>query len=229
MSSFFKSIFSSRENPGIRLVVFDFDGTLADTRKLIREIIAKHLGKFNISLTGHLIHILGNAPLHDYISLVGIRKDLVKIVTESIEHDFITEYRRIKTCKNFSAVKDIKVRKIIVSNNSTEFIEKTLHFWRANFFEGVLGADHFSDKAHAIKHLCKKYSLSPNELVYVGDKDVDVDVARRVGCYSVVVSNKTSWSSHKEIAEKKPDYIVKDLGSLPEVIKIINSAELSSV
>ena len=229
MNSFFNSLFSKRENPGIRLIVFDFDGTLADTRKLLINVIKKHIAKFNISLTGHLLEVFGNAPLHDYLSLAGIRNDLVKSVAKSIEEDFISEYNHIKSCKNFYLIKEISAKKCIVSNNSTEFINKTLVFWKANFFEKVLGADHFSNKIQAINHMRKIYGLSANEIVYVGDKDIDVDVARGVGCYSVIVSNKSSWSSRKEVIKKKPDYLIKDLGTLQEVVRLINSVQLSSI
>ena len=210
-------------------MVFDFDGTLADSRKLILGVVKKHVAKFDISLTGHLIKVFGNAPMQDYLSLAGIRNDLVKSVTQSIEEDFTKEYRKIRACKNFSVVKDIKARKVIVSNNDTEFIEKTLHFWRANFFDAVMGADHFADKSHAIKHILKKYRVSAEETIYIGDKDIDVDVARKVGCYSIIVSNNSSWSSREDIMKKKPDYMIKDLGTLPEIIRLINTTKLSRI
>lgn len=229
MSSFFTSMFSSRDSPGIRLIVFDFDGTLADTKELLLKIINKHIASFNISLSEHLLKVFGNAPLHDYLSLTGLRNDLVKCVAQSIEEDFVKEYKKIKACKNFIVVKDIKIKKVIVSNNLTEFVERTLNFWHANFFDRVIGADHFVDKIHAIKKLCKKYDVSADEVIYVGDKDIDVDVARGVGCHSVIVSSKTSWSSRKDILAKKPDYVIKDLGTLPEVIKLINSVQITSI
>ncbi len=229
MSAFFKSLFSSREEPGIRLIVFDFDGTLADTRKLLLDIIKKHIANFNISLTEHLLEVFGNAPLRDYLSITGIRNDLVKGVAKSIEEDFISEYRNISPCKNFTTIKEIKTRKIIVSNNFTEFIEKTLNFWRANFFDSVFGADEFLDKVHAIRNACGKYGVSPEEVIYVGDKDIDVDIARNVGCYSVIVSNKSSWSPRKSVLLKEPDYVIKDLGTLLEVVKLINSAQISRI
>ncbi len=229
MTSFFSSLFSSRENPGVKLIVFDFDGTLADTRSLLIKIVKKHLAKFNISLTEHLLNVFGNAPLQDYISLAGIRNDFVKSVGQSIEEDFIVEYRNIKSCKNFYTIKDIPTKKIIVSNNNTEFVEKTLHFWRANFFDKVLGANHFKNKVYAILSLGKKYSISPDEIIYVGDKDIDVDVARNVGCISVIVSNKFSWSSRKDILKKKPDYLIKDLGTLSEIVNLISSTQITRI
>jgi len=229
MSSFFRRIFSARSDPGIRLVVFDFDGTLADTHELLMRIVSKHLGKFNISLTKQLILQFGNAPLHDYISIVGLRKDFIRSVSSSIIEDFMAEYHRIKPCKALATVKSISVKKIIVSNNVTPFIEKTLHFLHANFFDEVYGSDRFTNKFHAIKKLCQKYHVSSEEVVYVGDKSIDVAIARRVGCYSIIVAGPSAWSPRSAILAMRPDYVVRDLSKIPAIIKSINTAQFSSV
>ncbi len=229
MSYFFKRIFSLREQPRIKLIVFDFDGTLADTRGLLLGIIKKHLMKFNISLTGSLINVFGNAPLKDYISLTGIKNDFVKSVAKSIEDDFILEYEHIKSAKNIESLKHINCLKIIVSNNSTEFIEKVLNHWKIKFFDEVYGADHFTNKIVAIKRLAKKNKVSMDEIVYVGDKDKDVSVARESECYSVIISNKIAWSSRKDVEKMKPDFLIKDLSGLIKVIQHINMSEISSI
>jgi len=65
MSGFFKRFFSGREVPGVRLIVFDFDGTLVDTKELLLRIVSGHLAKFNISMTKNLIISFGNAPLKE--------------------------------------------------------------------------------------------------------------------------------------------------------------------
>jgi phosphoglycolate phosphatase len=225
MSYFFKSLFAKDDN-NIKLVIFDFDGTLADTRKLIVEILRKHFATFNISFTTNLLKTLGNSPLRDYLSIAGIKKDLVNSVAKAIENDFVNEYERINLAKNFYSVKEIYCRKVIVSNNVTEFIERILEKIEVNFFDGVYGADHFTDKIHAIRNLCKKYKLSPKEIIYVGDKDEDVLVAREIGCYSVIVCNKIAWSSKEEVEKMKPDFMIKDLSGLHRVIQHINMSEI---
>ena len=80
-----------------------------------------------------------------------------------------------------------------------------------------------------INSLRKKYRLSPSEIIYVGDKDKDVDVARDVGCHSVIISNKSSWSLREDIIKKKPDYLLTDLGKLPLVIAQLNATQLPAV
>lgn len=231
MTSLFRRILSNRENPGIKLIVFDFDGTLVDTRELLLRIVKKHLLAFEISLTKDLLRFFGNTPLEHYISITGLSSDLVGSVCAGIHEDFLKEHHKIKPCKNFMVIKEIDAKKIIITNNITSFAEKSLNFLKANFFDGIYGADKFSphNKAWLIERLRKKYGLNANEIIYVGDKDIDVDVARQAGVYSIVISNKASWSPRKAIAEKKPDYLLTDLGKISQVIRQLDSEQLTSV
>lgn len=229
MSGFFKRIFSPREEPGIRLIIFDFDGTLADTKELLLRIVSKHLAKFNISMTKNLIISFGNAPLKDYLSFAGLKRDFVRSVGASVNDDFLAEYTKVKPCRDLLSVGKIDARKVVVSNNISSFIEKSLNYLRADFFDEIYGADRFVNKVKAIKSLCRRYRVSPDEVVYVADKRIDVRIARAVGCYSVIVSNKASWSTHAEVVKEKPDYLIGSLGKLSRVIERINMEQFPTV
>lgn len=231
MTYLFRRIISSREEPGIKMIIFDFDGTLADTRELMLRIIKKHLLSFEISLTKDLIRFFGNTPLDHYLTLAGLPADLVRSVCAGIHDDFSKEYHKIKPCKNLMSIKGIKTKKIILTNNVTFFVEKALNFLNANFFEKVYGADKFSPhgKAWMIDKLRRKNKLEKNEVIYVGDKDVDVEVARASGVYSIIVSNKSSWSPRKAVLLKKPDYLLTDLSKISEVVRQINSEQLTTI
>lgn len=230
MSSLFRRVTSDKEYPEIKMVVFDFDGTLVDTRKLLLNIVKKHLLKFEISLTKDLLKFFGNTPLKHYLTLAGLSSDMVNAVFNGITKDFISECKKVKPCKNFYSLKKIDARKIILSNNVTHFILKCLKILNSNFFDEVYGSDKFkNNKSFQIKKLIKKYKLDPSQVIYVGDKDIDADVAKGAGCYGVVVANKSSWSSRKDISKKNPDYIIKDLSKLVNIIRELNSEQLSLV
>ncbi len=231
MTYLFRRIISDRDEPGVKLIIFDFDGTLADTRELMLRIIKKHLLTFEISLTKDLVRFFGNTPLEHYLTLAGLPADLVRSVCAGIHDDFSKEYHKIKPCKNLMSIKNIRVKKIILTNNVTFFVEKALNFLSANFFDKIYGADKFSphNKAWMIDKVRRKYGFSRNEVIYVGDKDIDVDVARAAGVYSIVISNKSSWSSRKAIVAKKPDYLLTDLSKISEVVRQIDSEQLSTI
>lgn len=229
MSWFFKRIFSRRGPPGVQILIFDFDGTIADTKELLFRIVSHHLAKFNISLTKHLVSSFGNAPLRDYLSIAGVKKELVESVVSSINDSFIEEYQKIKSCKGLHGIANIKVPKIIVSNNDTQFIKKSLGYLNAEFFDEVYGCDRFGSKVDAIRRILKKYKAVPSETAYVADKYIDVQIARTVGCYSIIVSNKSSWSTRKEISKEQPDFIINSLGNLPQILDGIDVEQLPAV
>lgn len=207
----------------IKIVVFDFDGTLANTRRLVLEIIKKHFGNFNYELSKKDANTLGDSPLEEFIESCGVQKDLVDLLTKLINRDFIKEHKEITGCKNLKKIKGLRQRKIVVSNNTEGFINESLKFLRIDFFDEVYGANNFKDKEHCLRKILRKYKLKPEEMVYVGDRPVDVKVGRKVGCFSVVVSNRCSWSNRENLLKEDPDIIVGDLGDLKKVVKKLNS------
>ena len=229
MSEFFKSIFTRRENGGIKLIIFDFDGTLVDTRELLLRIVKKRLGEFNYELSKDLIKKFGDSPMDGFLKRTGLKNEMIKEIAKIIHDDYLKEHKKIKPCKNLFSLKDIEKRKIILSNNITPFITASLKFLQVDFFDEVYGGDKFTTKAKAIKKMIKKYGLAPEDIVYVGDRAIDVVVARGAGCYGVIVSNKSSLSPRKEILKKHPDFMIDDLGHLKKILLRLDSTKLAVV
>jgi len=207
----------------IKVVVFDFDGTLANTRELVLKIIKRHYGNFNYKLSKKVWATLGDDSLEGFIENSGIKKELVNLLAKLIKRDFLKEHKEITGCKNLKKLKRLRQRKIVVSNNTKGFINESLKFLRIDFFEEVYGANNFKDKEHCLRKILRKHKLKPMEMVYVGDRPVDVKVAKKVGCFSVVVSNRCSWSNRNSLLKEWPDIIVGDLGELKKVVKKLNS------
>ena len=207
----------------IKVVVFDFDGTLANTRELVLKIIKRHFGNFNYKVSKKVWATLGDDSLEGFISSSGIKKELVNLLAKLIKRDFLKEHKEITGCSNLKKIKRIKQRKIVVSNNTERFINESLGFLKVDFFDEVYGANNFKNKEHCLNKILRKYKLKPEEMVYVGDRPVDVRVAKKVGCFSVVVSNRCSWSNRENLLKEEPDVIVGDLGKLKRVVKKLNS------
>ena len=132
----------------IKLIVFDFDGTLVDTKKVVVDTIRKVFKKHGYKVPKNLKSIskLGDS------SIKGTFKPFIKNKKnlDKISRDFIYEktkaHRKIKLCKGAKTLGKIKKKKIIVSNSVTSFIRTVLKSKRTNFFSVVYGADKFSSK-----------------------------------------------------------------------------------
>jgi len=207
----------------IKLIVFDFDGTLVDTKKIIYSIIKNLIEKSTYQISHQLIKKeLGDKSLKDSLSSLKVKSvDADKIEKES-NYLTIKNASGMKMVKNLRKLKKFKQKKIILSNNVTPFITAVLENLKANFFDEVYGADKFKDKPAKLKQLMKKYNLKPTQVLYIGDKTIDVDVARKAGCISVSIIHKASWSPRKEVIAKKPDYVITDLMQLKKIISNLN-------
>ncbi len=207
----------------IKLIVFDFDGTLVDTKKSIFKIVKDTFDEFNYQITTALLkEHLGNKPIGEILKHLGVKQEDIGSVIRHSNAQTIRASKKIKQADSLLVLKKLKQKKIIVSNNVSPFISAVLENLNITFFDKIYGAEDFETKEQKIKEIMKKEKLSPKEVIYLGDKTVDVDVARSVGCVSVIISHKASWSTRKEVAAKKPDYIIKNFSELQEIINKID-------
>ena len=207
----------------IKLIVFDFDGTLVDTKEVIFKIVRDTFNKFNYQITSALIkEHLGNSPVGELLKHLGVKQKDINAIIHHSNAQTINSSKKIKQVKSLLVLKNLKQKTIIVSNNVSPFVKAVLENLNITFFDKVYGADNFKTKEQKIKQIMKKEKLSPKEVIYIGDKTIDVDVARKVKCVSVIISHKASWSSRKDVVAKKPDFIIKDFSELKKVISKSN-------
>jgi phosphoglycolate phosphatase len=205
----------------IKLIVFDFDGTLVDTKKIIYGIIWNLIEKSSYQISKKLIQKeLGNSSLEISLESLKVNPKDAKNLEEKSNYLSIKNASKMKMVRNLRSLNKLKQRKIILSNNITPFIESVLKNLKVDFFDEVYGADKFKDKPSKLNQLIKKFKLKPSEVIYIGDKTVDVDVARKSKCIAVSIVHKASWSPKKEILAKNPDYIITDLTQLKKIISL---------
>lgn len=199
----------------IKLIIFDFDGTLADTRKMwesANSVVFKNEGIKNYKkLIRKIIH--NGRKIKDVLVGIGINEKRAEEITEKI-HKIVLK-KKIKLVFDIKSIEKIQIRKVVVSNSITKVLKKALQKIR---FDGIYGGDLFKTKEQFFKKLFKKWGIKSKEAVYVGDRQGDVAVARKAGCLSVIISGKYAWNTHKEIMKAKPDFILGSLGEIGEVI-----------
>ena len=203
----------------IKLLVFDFDGTLADSRKILFNLIVKELKLKNYNINQKFISDFGNRPLDDVLHFIHIKEKVMPTLLRSIKGKFKEYAGRIILARNIRKLKKIRIKKIILSNNSKKVVRKVLKMNGIRLFSEVYGAEEFDKKQDMFRKIINKSGLKPHEIVYVGDRPIDAKLARKMGCYSILISNKISWSSREDILKSRPDFIVGDISEISNIIK----------
>ena len=204
----------------IKLVIFDFDGTIVDTKAVYYNAMNKHLNplSFNKKEVDKAIDIGLNVAetLRKFVPSFFYRWWLHR----SIMKDVVKEVNNVKKCRDVNHIKEIRIKKILISNSLKEFVMPIArHLKIKGYFDGIYCADKFDDKEDFIKKYLRMHKIKPHECFYVGDRVADVKLTRKLGLHSIIVLGKCAWDSRKEIMRAKPEFIVPDLIDVNRIVE----------
>jgi len=200
----------------IKSLIFDFDGTIADTFETIKNIVKKDLGKEGEE---------GLRLMKDQGIKGVLKKKKVPIwKLPGLTYKVVRSLKNKKGIKLFPEIPNIfkkfgKKYKIgIVSSNSEENIKKILKENNAkNFVEFIYSDISLFGKHITLQKMCKKYKLNPEEVVYIGDEDRDIVGAKKAKVKMIAVT--WGYNSERKLKAEHPDYLVN---SSKELVKVLN-------
>jgi phosphoglycolate phosphatase len=205
-----------------RVIIFDFDGTIADSRMALVKIANRLAPEF------------GYSPVRE--------EDLVKYSNmssrEVIENSLIPAYkipfflRRVKKelnkqiaiLKPFNGIKKILIKLknqgyslgIITSNVQ----ENVVNFLKNNdldsYFDFIYSGTSLFGKNKIINQVIKQNKLAPEKTVYVGDETRDIEAAKKSQIKIVAVT--WGFNSADVLAEYQPDFLIDIPEQLTEIL-----------
>ena len=214
----------------IKMVAFDFDGTIADTIPMCIQAFKKAISPYaGHELTKHeILQTFGRSE-------IGMVKAVVKDNWKLALQDFYFYYEKMhNSCMEpFSQICDLikylKEKNVIVAlitgkgQKSCDISLKKLGM--ENYFSDIMVGDEIRlNKAESILKLLKKYSIKNDEFYYVGDALSDVTACREVS----VTCLSAAWSDSVDLEELKKinqTYIFNNISGL----KIFLESKLSDV
>ena len=203
-------------------VIFDWDGTLADTRQAIVIAFQKALSEINCKVSNEYIERrigIGAADtFRDLLRSAKIQFD-DKLIKHLIERKSQLEIKLTNQVKLFLGAKEIlealhgKVKMGLASMNNRSVI---IHLLKANdlekYFDAVLTAESISrskpDPEIFLKAASKLKTI-PEKCVVIEDSIFGVKAAKSANMSCIAVL--TGVYSKQELEREKPDLIVKTL------------------
>ncbi|HAH61503.1 MAG TPA: phosphoglycolate phosphatase [Treponema sp.] len=171
----------------IRMIAFDFDGTIGDTMEMCIDI-------FRQTLTPYL----GHSATYDEIARTfglneqGMLKRLVGDNWQKAYDELLALYKR--NLPHFGRpfpgipelMEELKAGNILtalITGKGKETCDMTLEqYGMTHSFRAVeTGRDDRTDKDYAMKRLMETYNLRPEEFIYIGDTPYDAEAAHNAG------------------------------------------------
>jgi phosphoglycolate phosphatase-like HAD superfamily hydrolase len=204
-----------------RVLIFDFDGTLADSMQTVFEVynsLAPDMGLPLIS-AGEIPRLRELGPLRA-LDAYGVPLWRVPVLLQRVRREL---ERRAAVPAIFPGLDQVfempairTARRLILSSNSRSNIERFLNRHRLSSFERIDAGASLFGKARRLQRLLKISHLDPADVVYVGDELRDLEAAREVGATSVAVS--WGYAERGVLQAHEPDFLVDDAWHLGKVL-----------
>ncbi len=205
-----------------RCLVFDFDGTLADTlgegldiyNELAREngyavIDPEDMDNLRNLDTRRLLNYLGvprrKAAFHlaaamrrlrgrmEQLSLIEGIREVLPVLRERSEHMGILSSNVAENIENFLKAHDIRDQ-----------------------FTFISSIGKLRGKARHLRAITRAFSLKPHEILYVGDEIRDLRAARKAGVEAAAVT--WGFNSGESLAREAPRFLIEHPRELLDVV-----------
>lgn len=213
----------------IKNILFDYDGTLMDTNRVIveswqhtfREIEGRERMPDEIFVTfGEPLQVTMKRLFPD----VALEESLKIYRSWQNEHfeGMISLFPGVKLMLEGLVQKGVKMA-LVTSRMSGTTRRGLRQFGIEEYFDVVVTADHcnrYKPDPEPINIACEKLGASKAETLMVGDTNFDLHCARNAGVMSAIVSWALAFEiqSHNHDGDYRPDYIIDRPESIFEII-----------
>ncbi len=206
----------------LKAVLFDFDGTLADTGQILYKVYDQLSQKHDLpSMPYEELEKLRSLPIRERFKKAGV--PLFKL--PGIARDALPIYTKyILTTEPFPGIRELlkNLREQdfilgIISSNNVMNINKFLEDHDLEFFDLIRCTSGLFGKHRTIKQVLKDLELQGEQAVYVGDEIRDIIACKKVPIKIIAVS--WGYDHLSLLREGNPDKLVYNPGDIPDVIK----------
>jgi phosphoglycolate phosphatase len=213
----------------VKVIIFDFDGTLADTLDAIVNITNRLATTYGYKvIQPEELAQIRNMSSRDIVKQSNISLFKLPFLLRKIKAELQND---IKSVKPISGIQEALTRLksegmllgIITSNSESNvkaFLKKND---MEDLFSFIYSENTIFSKHKALNKFIKKNELIPEEVIYVGDETRDIESSKKINVKVVAVS--WGFNSQEALAKQKPDFLINKpselidlMGSLKKIV-----------
>lgn len=210
-------------NKNIKLLIFDFDGTLANTVPHIINCIIKCIDKFGLRKFSYEdIEKFNGAVLGNVLKELGASDDQLLEIKEYYTNIFFDDISDIYIYDNvLETLKELKQRGYILSvasnRNKNTMIPLLDSLGILQFFDKIVCESDVENKkpsADMVEMILREYECSKDEALVLGDTKFDIMMSNNANCKSCYVCHDEK--PNEEVLTLNPDFVIYNFSELLE-------------
>lgn len=195
----------------VRVVLFDFDGTLANTFAQGLEILNGLAAEFSFRrLEGDDIDRARDMTTRQVMRFLGVPSRKLPALSHRgvkelrLRMDKVTPFPDVAAM--LGRLTENRLRVGIVTSNSEENVHLFLRKHGLEGIEFVRSSSRLLGKARVIRQTAKEFKFTFGEALYVGDETRDIEACQRVGLRCVAVT--WGYNSQRALEAQAPYRII---------------------
>jgi phosphoglycolate phosphatase len=210
-----------------KTIIFDFDGTLADTLGILIEITNELAPEFGYSLVSEeQVAQLQGLSSREIVRVAGISRWQIPFLLRRFKLSFRQKTDAVRLFPNISnmlqTLKQAGYNVGIISSNSVENIYTVLHQYHIDHLFSFVHSCSIFGKSRAITSALRAHHIKSDEAIYVGDEIRDIDAARRSKIPVIAVT--WGFNGVAILTQRQPNYLVN---KPQEIIQLLVPARVT--
>ncbi len=207
-----------------KLVLFDFDGTIADTYQPLVNITNQLSSEFGYkALNSEELLLLKNLSSREIVKHTEISLFKIPFLVRRVRAELSKEIADLKPIPNIAQILfELKNRGYslgIVTSNVQENVEVFLDKNNLNsLFTHICSSTSIFGKHRLIDQVIRQNRFNRADVIYVGDETRDIKAARKSRIGTIAVT--WGFNSAEILREYKPDFLVAKPEELLQAIAI---------
>ena len=208
---------------GVKVIIFDIDGTLLNTDELYFQLLKHELGKLNISFNEKQYALYG---LDDAVFHLGLDKKTAQRVRDNVLKNYYNDkiFDKLRFKKGaYSVISSLakQYKLAIGSGEKIKQIKRYLKHQNLNQYFQFIGHGGLvlnrKSNPDYFRHIAKFFKVKPEECLMVGDSLFDAH-AIGAGCRVIIIPSKFT----KHCVFNKKCVILSNIKKLPLFLKNTN-------
>ena len=201
-------ILTDMQNP---VLIFDFDGTIADTFHAIVNISNRLADEFQFNkLTPDAAEKMKDNTLKETIRQLNVPFLKIPVIVGRAKDELLKEIAQIEPVPGLTEIllkfKELEIKMGILTSNSAQNVANFLKNHNLDLFAFVNTSSKIWSKNHNLQKMIESYDLKIDDVIYIGDEARDIDAARKLGIRVAAVT--WGYNSAKALSAHKPDFLI---------------------
>ncbi|QSJ14876.1 HAD-IA family hydrolase [Nostoc sp. UHCC 0702] len=206
-----------------KVIIFDFDGTLADTVDALVGIANRLAVEFDyVQITQEELALLRNFTSREIIKYSGISLLKIPFLLKKVKSELknkIHEFKPIPGIREaLIELQNQGYRLGIITSNSQDNVTAFLKMNELdNLFDFIYSGVTIFGKTTIINNVLRQKQLKPQSVIYVGDETRDIEASKKANIKVIAVT--WGFNSPEVLAKQNPDFLIDQPSELLEVMK----------